>query len=54
MPVPLAEPKRVAVRELPPGHPLREMILRLPDDLSEAQFDTVAPILVGLARVRGT
>ncbi|HEV2166517.1 MAG TPA: hypothetical protein VGS23_06040 [Thermoplasmata archaeon] len=52
MPVLLGEVKRIAVRELRPGDPLREILLGLPDRMDEAQFDLVAPVLAGLARSR--
>ncbi|MCI4361145.1 MAG: hypothetical protein L3J91_05530 [Thermoplasmata archaeon] len=52
MTVRLDEPKRVAIRELRPGDPLREMLLGLPNRMDEAAFDLIAPVLVGLARTR--
>lgn len=52
MPVQLEEPKRVAIRELAPGHPLREILLGLPSSLDEAQFDLLVPVLLGLARIK--
>lgn len=52
MPIRLDEPKRVAVRELAPGHPLRELLLGLPDPVEEAAFDLLVPAILSLARTR--
>lgn len=52
MVVRLDEPKRVAIEQLPPGHPLREMLVGLPDLMEEAGFDLVVPVLIRLSRIK--
>jgi hypothetical protein len=44
--------KRLAEREYSPGHPGREALLALPDEMDEASFDAALPILVRLLRMK--
>jgi hypothetical protein len=39
-------------RTLPPGHPGREAVLALPDQMDEASFDAVSPFIIHLLRLR--
>jgi hypothetical protein len=52
MTVRLAEAKRLAERDLPPGHPGRAAVLALPDELDEASFDAVLLLLVRVLRMK--
>jgi hypothetical protein len=40
-------------RTLPPGHPGREAVMALPDQMDEAAYDAAFPILLRLLRLRG-
>lgn len=46
----LVAAKRGIAVEFPPGHPGREAILALPDEISAGQFDAVFPLLVRLLK----
>ncbi len=52
MPIRLDHPKDVARHELPPGDPLRELLLSLPDSLDERAFDLLVPVFFRAARSR--
>ncbi len=47
----LADAKTAASEDLPPGHPGREALLALSDELSEREFDAIFPTLVRLLKV---
>ncbi len=46
------EVKSHVERTLPPGHPGREAVLALPDQMDEAAYDAALPILLRLLRLR--
>lgn len=48
----LAEAKRFAERDYLPGHAGRAAVLALPDEMDEASFDAVLPLLVRLLRAK--
>ena len=46
----LAPAKGAVAEELAPGHPGREALLALPDEVPATQFDAVFPLLVRLLK----
>ena len=52
--VDLRSAKSLLARELRPGHPGREAVLALPDELEVTAFDGLFPSLLRLLRLRPT
>jgi len=53
-PISTVELKAHVERTLAPGHPGREAVLALPDQMDEAAYDAALPLLVRLLRFRST
>lgn len=51
MTVRLAAAKSAAAQDIEPGHPGREALLALPDEISEREFDAIFPSLVRFLKV---
>lgn len=47
----LSDAKAAASEDLPPGHPGREALLALRDEVSEREFDAIFPSLVRFLKV---
>jgi hypothetical protein len=52
MPIRLDLVKAEALRSLPPGHPGREAILCVADQVSDAEFDALIPTWIKLLRLK--
>ncbi len=52
MTVDLTPAKAVVSQSFAPGHPGRELLLTLPDRISEREFDALFPSLVRVLRVQ--
>lgn len=46
----LGPTKAAIAGDFPPGHPGREALLALPDEIPESRFDAIFPILVRLLK----